>query len=386
VSNERPEAAGARRVLAAVAADPERLASAVARELRSQVPAYAEAFTEASLMTASFAALELVSKISDAGELDDEVRDRLAAAGARRAQDGVPLEDMFRAWHLAIRVVARQARLVAAEIGAPASDAAEAVDIVLATTDAAISVAACAHREAELASVRSSAEQRSAFVAALLTGKVLTSARAQASATGLDPSRHYVAVRVVGIGSQDLDRLAHAIARRPEQRGLPYASAVIDGHLGLVLAESPQGLEGCVAGIGPRQQLDRIQDSFAMATRTLHTAQALGLEGAHAFDELALESAVITDTPVGAILHRRYVEPLGDQPGARDIRATVLTYLANELNVERTAEQLIVHQNTVRYRLARFEELLGVKLRDPKTLFGVWWALTATGDPLRPPT
>ena len=45
------------------------------------------------------------------------------------------------------------------------------------------------------------------------------------------------------------------------------------------------------------------------------------------------------------------------------------------MHVERTAERLFVHQNTVRYRLARFEELTGASLRDPKVAFEVWWAL-----------
>jgi DNA-binding PucR family transcriptional regulator len=43
--------------------------------------------------------------------------------------------------------------------------------------------------------------------------------------------------------------------------------------------------------------------------------------------------------------------------------------------VETAAEQLHIHSNTLRYRLARFEELAGVSLRDPVVPFEVWWAL-----------
>jgi DNA-binding PucR family transcriptional regulator len=41
------------------------------------------------------------------------------------------------------------------------------------------------------------------------------------------------------------------------------------------------------------------------------------------------------------------------------IRETVLAYFESGLNVEATAERLYVHKNTVRYRLARAEELVG---------------------------
>lgn len=41
------------------------------------------------------------------------------------------------------------------------------------------------------------------------------------------------------------------------------------------------------------------------------------------------------------------------------LRETLITYLATELNIARTAEALFLHPNTVRYRLSRVEEALG---------------------------
>jgi DNA-binding PucR family transcriptional regulator len=53
----------------------------------------------------------------------------------------------------------------------------------------------------------------------------------------------------------------------------------------------------------------------------------------------------------------------------------VEAFIANGLNIKATAEALDVHQNTVRYRLSRFEELTGSCLERPLTAFEVWWAL-----------
>ena len=36
------------------------------------------------------------------------------------------------------------------------------------------------------------------------------------------------------------------------------------------------------------------------------------------------------------------------------------------MHVERAAEQLFVHPNTLRYRIGRFEELTGANLRNPR--------------------
>ncbi|WP_235737376.1 helix-turn-helix domain-containing protein [Nocardioides alcanivorans] len=62
---------------------------------------------------------------------------------------------------------------------------------------------------------------------------------------------------------------------------------------------------------------------------------------------------------------RREIGPLmGDDKFLTQLRETVLAHLTNRMNVEAAAAQLFVHKNTVRYRLARAEELLGHPLAD----------------------
>ena len=89
----------------------------------------------------------------------------------------------------------------------------------------------------------------------------------------------------------------------------------------------------------------------------------------------AVRAAVAADTDVGDALCKRYLDPLAEGGSARELIATLRAFLASGMHVERTATRLFVHQNTVRYRLARFEELTGTSLRGVEVLFGVWWAL-----------
>ena len=90
---------------------------------------------------------------------------------------------------------------------------------------------------------------------------------------------------------------------------------------------------------------------------------------------LGLRAAVAADGDVGEALCARYLEPLAGGSSASELMATLRAYLACGMHVESTAERLFVHQNTVRYRLARFEELTGASLREPQVAFEVWWAL-----------
>jgi DNA-binding PucR family transcriptional regulator len=66
-------------------------------------------------------------------------------------------------------------------------------------------------------------------------------------------------------------------------------------------------------------------------------------------------------------------------PSAQEILASVRAYLAAAKHVETAAAELVVHANTVRYRIARFEELTGADLGDSRVTAEVWWALTERG-------
>lgn len=57
--------------------------------------------------------------------------------------------------------------------------------------------------------------------------------------------------------------------------------------------------------------LDRLAESFRLATRALNTMHAFGLAGTRDLAALGLRPAVANDD-VGAALRRRYLEPLAE--------------------------------------------------------------------------
>jgi DNA-binding PucR family transcriptional regulator len=105
------------------------------------------------------------------------------------------------------------------------------------------------------------------------------------------------------------------------------------------------------------------------------TADSFELTGVQDIESLGLRTAVAADWDVGDALCRRYIEPLEDIGPALDLPNTLRTYIACGMHVERAAERLVVHPNTLRYRISRFEALTSSSLREPGTAFEVWWAL-----------
>ncbi|UOQ59618.1 helix-turn-helix domain-containing protein [Leucobacter rhizosphaerae] len=72
---------------------------------------------------------------------------------------------------------------------------------------------------------------------------------------------------------------------------------------------------------------------------------------------------------------RERIERTLAQIASPQLRETLITYLAAEQNVTRTAEALFVHPNTIRYRLTRIEEALGEPVTSPFALANVILAM-----------
>lgn len=70
---------------------------------------------------------------------------------------------------------------------------------------------------------------------------------------------------------------------------------------------------------------------------------------------------------IRALIRRELGELSGPARGLDRVRETVATYLDLGANVDQTATVLIVHKNTIRYRLAQAEDLLGHPLTERRT-------------------
>ncbi|TIC87736.1 hypothetical protein E8D34_08665 [Nocardioides sp. GY 10113] len=79
----------------------------------------------------------------------------------------------------------------------------------------------------------------------------------------------------------------------------------------------------------------------------------------HAYGEIELVCLTGADELAREMVCRTLQPLLGGAKADATLRATLLTYLRCGQHVETTAELLFVHPNTVRYRVARAEELLG---------------------------
>ena len=113
-----------------------------------------------------------------------------------------------------------------------------------------------------------------------------------------------------------------------------------------------------VSGFGQshREAVDAQRWTASVVSKALFTAYA----------DVELACLVAGNEPgVRALIARELGGLVGD--GLDRVRETVATFLAFGGNVDQTATKLIVHKNTVRYRLSQAEELIGHPLSERRT-------------------
>lgn len=299
-----------------------------------------------------------------------------AAVAAKRASQGVPVQDVLQAYRISLGVIRDRFLLLADEGGAPTEVAVKGIQLLWETTDVVTLQLAVRHQDAEVQAARKDERQRLDFLRRLLTGSInAPDLRSRAPRYGLSSDRPYVTIRAHADEEPLLASLKRLIESNGE--GTPSLVGLIEGDLAAVASQVPEiGTLPVTVGVGYAAGLADVPAAWEAASSTLATACAFGLAGVHSLEDLSLRSAVASEHDLGTMLIDRYLNPLSDdgQFGLQ-LEQSLRTFLSYGMNITRAARALIVHPNTLRYRLHRFQEMTGANFEDPRTLVEVWWAL-----------
>jgi purine catabolism regulator len=99
------------------------------------------------------------------------------------------------------------------------------------------------------------------------------------------------------------------------------------------------------------------------------------------FDDLGVYKVMldVSDKRILKNFALKYLQPLidYDEQYGSDLITTLEAYLKNDKKISRTADELFIHRNTVRYRIDRINDILGVDLEDGEMLFNIYFSLKA---------
>ena len=341
----------------------------------------------------------LATVLSEDRSVSPAELEAIERVGARRAEAGIPLEDVLRAYRM---VAGACWSVLSEECRAAEGDALEATialaEAVLRYTDQISTCVADAYARAQRAIVREQEGARREFLADLLYGAEASpeDILRRAHAFGYDLSLSYVAL--VGRGpARDARREATLAGAVSHVAGATSADPIMlqkgDHTIALIPADTmvdPATLpEKVVADLngewtfgmgGPELGLEGIRRAYLEAREALEIGMSLELSGSvFRFDDLLLYHFLRIEP---ALVDRFIEVTLGpllsyDERRKGELVKTLEAYFNADGSVKLTGESLFAHPHTVSYRLRQVESLTGWLLRDPEDKLRLQLALRA---------
>lgn len=371
-----------------------RLAIETADRIFQSYPAYVRV-DEAELRASALANVTLaIAVVRERRRASREELEQRALVGGERARQRVPVEQMLSAFGMTMGILRDHLLELGRRDAVDATALLEATQIVWTLAEDLTVALSSAHRDAELAIARNDEHQRAEFLRQLLRGS-LSSADLyhRAPAYALEESRLYRALRGRPGRDGSLEELLRALEQAVRAQDGPVLLGVLDGDAVGVTSSVPNLKDtSATVGLGAAASLGALEPSYATASRVLEVATHFSMTGVLELADVSLRAAVVSETEIGDLLTARHLAALGIEEGFADVvKETLRVFLANGMQIKRSAQRLDIHPNTLRYRLRRYEELTGGDLTDTGAVLELWWALerdrvVETYPAARPPT
>jgi PucR C-terminal helix-turn-helix domain/GGDEF-like domain len=342
----------------------------------------------------------LVRKARREGGLLDEELDFVREVGAIRAADAFPLEALLHGLRVGHRVLwkrmVREAELSPSGVEAVVWLTAQSLDYV----DAVSMAMGGAYLERQAVLQADAERARRDLLEEVLAGQFAgrPDAAARAAAFGFEPDARQLVVALAAataaggaarsgpspaLIAATLERLIRPSCREPfvvvrDDEAVGVLPAKHDPVPTLqAVGKELAAQAGIVLAVGislPCRGLAEVPRGYEEAFQALRSARAGGgiadLRATRIFDHLTAHA----DRVAPRLIPERVRAAIGDGAEESSLVATLEAYLAEDLNVPRAAARLYVHPNTVRYRLARLEELTG---RDTRAFWDLVELVTA---------
>jgi DNA-binding PucR family transcriptional regulator len=307
--------------------------------------------------------------VAGGGEPETARFDEFRSSAKNRATEGMPVEDLLRAYRSGATAVWR---VLVTEAAADERDALlRAAELVMSYLDQVSGIVAAAYLEERQHLVSEQERGLRALLDALLEGDALDAGNREAAARlGLAVGGRFT---TFAAAIPDAGTHAHARAAAALRAGGVLALTEGDRVVGL---SSPRRdprtalPAAAVAVVDVEVAREELAESLANIRLGIDIAVRDSRTGIVPIGEFTLDLLLARAPRLAADLRRRVTDPLGaEQSRSRgDLRRTVATYIALHRDRQQTAKRLHIHPNTLDHRLRRARELTELDLDDPEDL------------------
>lgn len=282
---------------------------------------------------------------------------------------GVPTEDMTAAFWVLISCLRERIVELATEYGVEDADIVAMTTLLAKLGDEFAVQGRAIHERHKRALSEADRRRRDEWLVALLSG-MLTVGEVEQGVTRYRLHREirYRAFCTGHLGSRSITRAERALTDQFPGEG-HVVTLADDGRLVGLVDDELAPVPNVLLAVGPPAVLGRVSASYDVARDVLTTASRRAADGVHTVESLGWRLAVPVAGPVHDLLRARYLDPLRERGVfGQDVVDALRAYLTHGRSIPRTAGALNVHVNTLRYRLARFEEFTRSSLSDTDTI------------------
>jgi hypothetical protein len=291
--------------------------------------------------------------------------------GREQLRAGNDLTRLLTAFQLGARVAWRHVSATALELGLPPDSLATLADSVFGFVNQLSFAATRGYVAAQRADARALERNREALAELLLSGRGSVAAtRAAATRAGWAmPER--IAVAVV----DPEDDAARRVVDHLGSTGLPIRQELVYGAVipydgsAADREHLRRELRGARAVVGYPTAPDLLPRTLEVTRTAIELHRTGLLEGDPAFVDQHLDMIIVRRDPgLTEALRRQVLAPLDElTPAARErLVDTLRSWLRHQGDVPAIAEELSIHPQTVRYRMAQLREHLGEALDSPR--------------------
>jgi hypothetical protein len=322
------------------------------------------------------------------GPGDETVHLVFEQIGRQQLQAGNDLTRLLTAFQLGARVAWRHVSAAALETGLPPESLASLADAVFVFVNQLSFSAARGYVSAQVEDARARDRNREELAALLLSDRAGSEATRAAAARADWTLPDRAAVVLVDpddeVARQVVDRLGtDCLPVRPGvdrgEHGARLWGAIVPepdtlrGRAGLA-----RQLQGAGAVVGYAVPLAKLPRSCEVARTVADLRRAGVVRGDPVFADEHLDTIIVwRDPPLVEALRAQVLAPLDDlPPGTRErLVETLRCWLRHQGNRHAMAEELSIHPQTVRYRLAQLQERFGDELDSPRSRARLFLAL-----------
>lgn len=369
-----------------------RMAELSAAAIVAEVPAYAGPFqgqvgqNVANAVQASLAAFLRLATLGEGVGRDSSLSAALEGAyelGRGQVRDGRSIDVLLTAYRVGARVAWRELSAATVEAGLPAQTVAQFAELVFAYVDE-LSASSVAGYADELA-VTDRAQQRylDQLTSQLLKGEDGETLRASAATASWPVPETLTAVLVPAAQMSRAGTFLNPYTLQAAE-GLPGLNPAEPWAVLLVPDADVGGrpvllaaLAGRSAIVGPSRPWVLARISYLRAIRARHLAEKGVVVDT---DEHLVELVLTADQDAAEDLRRRVLAPLSEcSPNSVErLVQTLRSWVLHQGRRDAIAAELIVHPQTVRYRMNQIRQAYGDRLDDPETILELTVALGIT--------